>query len=561
VSRSRRLVPARLLGAALAVALAACSGGSDPASGPTHVATVDVTPTTVNIGVGATQQLAAAPRNGSGGLVAGKTASWSSSSAAVATVDPTGLVRGVSAGSATVTATVDGVSGAAGVTVTNLPVATVTLLPASLTVVVGATYPLQITLADANGAALTGRVVAWSTANSAVASVGSSGVVTGVAVGTTVITATSEGKSAAASVAVTPNTAVTFTLSGRVVEAAGTPGVSGARVSALDANAAVLATTTTDATGNWSLSGLALGTVVQLAFSATGYVATSMAPFAISATATIESAPLARTSAATGGVSGRARDVSTNAVITTGMAVELHDGMNATTGLATQSTTTAADGTYGLAGVVAGTYTLVMRGAGYAQSARTVTVSGGATTANMDLTLSASANANQWRAVLTWVSASRDLDLYLTLPGTGTTRQQIYFLQPGNCAAAPFACLDRDAATAPGPETVTISQLGTGLYRFYVQNYNAPSSAGDSTLMLSGAQLRIFRGSTQVATYPVPQQAGTLWTVAELDGATGTLTPRNTMSAGAPGDPSAALRAPDGRVSKSGKRDLGLRLP
>jgi hypothetical protein len=382
-----------------------------------------------------------------------------------------------------------------------------------------------------------------------------------VATGSTTVTATSEGRSATAPVTVTPNTAVTFTLSGRVVEAAGSPGVVGARVSALDASAAVIATTTTDATGNWSLAGLALGSSVQLAFSATGYVSATMAPFTISAAATIESAPLARTSAATGGVNGRARDVTTNAVITTGIAVELRDGMNATTGLAVQSTTTAADGTYSFTGVAAGTYTLVMRGAGYAQTSRTVTVSGGATTANVDLSLSASANANQWRVVLTWVSAARDLDLYLTLPGTGTARQQIYFLQPGNCAAAPFACLDLDAATAPGPETITISQLGTGTYRFYVQNYNAPSSAADSTLMLSGAQVRVYRANALVATYPVPQQPGTLWTVAELDGAAGTLTPRNTMSAGAPGDPTAALRAPDRRVSKSGKRDPGLRLP
>jgi hypothetical protein len=241
--------------------------------------------------------------------------------------------------------------------------------------------------------------------------------------------------------------------------------------------------------------------------------------------------------------------------------VELRDGVNTTTGLALQATTTAADGSYSFTGVSAGTYTLVMRGAGYAQSARTIAVSGGATTVNADLTLSASTNANLWRAVLTWTAAGRDLDLYLTLPGTGTTRQQIYFLQPGNCAASPFACLDRDAAAAPGPETITISQLGTGLYRFYVQNYNAPSSAVDSTMMLSGAQLRIFRGATQVAAYAVPQQPGTLWTVAELDGATGTLTPRNTMAAGAPGDPSAALREPDSRISRSGKRDPGLRLP
>ena len=108
---------------------------------------------------------------------------------------------------------------------------------------------------------------------------------------------------------------------------------------------------------------------------------------------------------------------------------------------------------------------------------------------------------------------------------------------------------------------MTISQLGTGTYRVYVQNYNAPSSAADSTLMLSGAQVRVFNGVQQVATYAVPQQGGTLWTVFELDGATGNLTPRNAMSAGGPGDPTALLMAPAVRVTAGGKRDLGLRLP
>lgn len=554
-------LPSIVSGLLLGLSAAALSGCSDGGPSGPSVASVEVTPSSASLLVGATQQLAAAARTSSGALVSGKTASWTSSSAAVATVDASGLVRALDAGTATITATIDGKAGGAAITVTAAPVASVALTPASLVLGVSATATIVAVTSDGAGNALTGRTVAWTSSNAAVAAVSTAGVVSGVAIGTAVITATSEGRSASATVIVTPNSAITFAASGRVVEATGTPGVPGARVTAQDANSVVVATTTTDASGNWAIPAIPLGSVIEFAISAAGFVPTTVAAATISAATTVENAPLARTSAVTGGLSGRARDASTNAVIATGVAVELRDGMNTTTGLALQATTTAADGSYSFTGVNAGTYTLVMRSAGYAQSARTVAVSGGATTVNADLTLSASVNANQWRAVLTWTASGRDLDLYLTLPGAGTTRQQVYFLQPGNCAAAPFACLDRDASAAPGPETITISQLGTGLYRFYVQNYNAPSSASDSTLMLSGAQLRIFRGATQVAAYSVPQQPGTLWTVAELDGATGTLTPRNTMAAGAPGDPSAALRAPDHRVSSSGKRDPGLRLP
>jgi len=429
------------------------------------------------------------------------------------------------------------------------------------TVAVQATTQLTAALLDSLGTALSGRTVTWASSNTAIVTVSTSGLLTGIAIGSATVTATSEGKSASATVTVIPNTAITFSVTGRVVEAAGTPGVSGARVTAQDANAAIVATTTADVNGNWTLTGIAAGSVLQFAVSATGFVATTVAPGTISATVALEAVPLARASGALGGLSGRARDASTNAAITSGIAVEVREGVNSLSGLATQVTTTAADGSFALTNLAAGTYTLLMRGAGYAQSTRTVVVSGGATVANADLTLSANANANQWRAVLTWTATARDLDLYRTLPAAGTTRQQVYFLQPGSCAVAPFACLDRDASAAPGPETITISQLGTGIYRFYVHNYNTPSSASDSTLMTSGAQLRLFRGATQMATYNVPQQGGTLWTVVELDGASGTLTARNVMAAGAPGDPTAYLRAPDDRAPGSGKRDPGLRLP
>jgi hypothetical protein len=470
------------------------------------------------------------------------------------------LVRAIAAGTATITATVDGHAGTATVSVLALPVAAVTLSPTTATLVVGGSYPLTATLTDSLGATLTGRTIAWSSSNVAVATVSTSGVVSGVAIGTATITATAEGKSATSFITVTPNSAVTFTVSGRVVEAAGSPGVSGARVTAQDVNAATMATTTADANGGWSLTGIAAGSVLQFAVSAAGYVSTTVSAQTISAATTLENVPLARASTQTGGVGGKARDASTNNVLAD-IAVELREGVGNTTGLATKVTTTAADGSYSLASIAAGTYTVVMRGAGYAQTSRTVAVVGGSTVANADLSLSANAAANQWRIVLTWTVAARDLDLYLTLPGTGTSRQQIYFLQPGSCTAAPYACLDHDASAAPGPETITISQLGTGTYRVYVHNYNTPSSASDSTLMLSGAQVRVFRGTTQVASYAAPQQPGTLWTVVELDGATGVLTARNTVGAGAPGDPVMALRASENRAASSGKRDPGLRLP
>jgi len=69
---------------------------------------------------------------------------------------------------------------------------------------VGGTLQLTATARDAKGTTLTGRTIAWTSASSAIATVSSGGVVTGVAVGSAVITATIEGKSGSQTVTVVP---------------------------------------------------------------------------------------------------------------------------------------------------------------------------------------------------------------------------------------------------------------------------------------------------------------------------------------------------------------------
>ncbi len=78
-----------------------------------------------------------------------------------------GLVSGVAAGSATITATSEGKSGTSLVTVTPVPVATVSVSPAAPSVAAGQTVQLTATPRDANGNALDGRVVTWGSSNTA----------------------------------------------------------------------------------------------------------------------------------------------------------------------------------------------------------------------------------------------------------------------------------------------------------------------------------------------------------------------------------------------------------
>ena len=159
------------------------------------VASVAVSPATSSVQAGATLQLAAVATDPAGNVLNGRTVTWTSSDPTVAPVSGSGLVTGVAVGSVTITATSEGKSGTAAITVNPPPVATVTVSPASASIRVGNTVQLTATLKDANGNVLTGRTVTWTSSNTKTATVNASGLVSGLATGSATITATSEGKS------------------------------------------------------------------------------------------------------------------------------------------------------------------------------------------------------------------------------------------------------------------------------------------------------------------------------------------------------------------------------
>ena len=183
------------------------------------VASVVVSPASATVPVGQTLQLTGTPEDANGNPLSGRTISWSSASSAVAAVNGNGLVTGVAAGATTITATSEGTSGTAAVTVASVPVASVTVSPATVSLQPGQTQQLTATPKDASGNALSGRMVTWASGNTAVATVSGSGLVSGVAAGSTTITATSEGKSGGASVTVTPvGATVTLVGAGDIAE-------------------------------------------------------------------------------------------------------------------------------------------------------------------------------------------------------------------------------------------------------------------------------------------------------------------------------------------------------
>lgn len=203
----------RIFRLAVAAALACgCGGGggNTTTGGQTvTVASVELSSTTLSLKTGQTGQLFATAKDASGATINGKVASWSSDNDAVATVGSSGLVTGVTAGSANITATIDGKTASALVTVT-VGVAQVQLSQSSGSLAVDGTLQLSATTVDAQGHTLSGRTVTWSSSAGTVASVSSTGLVTALSVGSATITATSEGKSATAAITVVLGTPVPF---------------------------------------------------------------------------------------------------------------------------------------------------------------------------------------------------------------------------------------------------------------------------------------------------------------------------------------------------------------
>jgi uncharacterized protein YjdB/alpha-tubulin suppressor-like RCC1 family protein len=197
--------------AGIALLLAACGGddsatpsGPKPPPTPASVATVDVAPGTTQVAIGRTTQLAATMKDAAGTVLSGRTVSWSSSDAAIATVDASGVVTGIAVGAATVTATSEGKSAQAAVTVKLSPVASVVVTPNTPNIKLGEVATLAASVRDDRDVVLAGREVRWTSSAPAVATVdAATGVVTAVSGGQAKITATSDGVSGSATVTVT----------------------------------------------------------------------------------------------------------------------------------------------------------------------------------------------------------------------------------------------------------------------------------------------------------------------------------------------------------------------
>lgn len=129
--------------------LVACKGD---VSGP-GVISVDVSPAAASLEAGASVALTATPRDASGQPLGGRVITWSSGAPTIASVDGSGLVSGKAPGQAIITATSEGRSGTATLTVSPGPPAALDFVVGPVSVVAGLaiTPAIEVRARDALG--------------------------------------------------------------------------------------------------------------------------------------------------------------------------------------------------------------------------------------------------------------------------------------------------------------------------------------------------------------------------------------------------------------------------
>jgi len=491
-----------------------------------------MTPDSVSLERGKTQQLAAVVTDENGNSTTASTVSWSSSDVTRATVNSSGLVTAIRNGRVLITATSGGRATIGVVQVVRPTAASVKVIPQKDTLGFGqirqyyakALDALNQVIGDASG-------FSWSSSSSAATIVAGTGVATAAkAVGSAYITATIDGKSGTATVDVLqlpPGTIKGFVKNGQTDAA-----LSGVTINSSGPNGTVSTTSAGD--GSYSLAGVSAGD--SLTASLTGYTTVKFydAPAFPNQTVTVPTLPLPPTSGANGTITCKAVNVLTNSTIsnvTIKAYAQLHSGPSVSrpNPTATNTSTTDANGVFTMS-LPAGAYTLVGTAAGYSDGIGTAVSVGGTTKSCSDLIMPPTALGSGLYVVLTWgqptTGVPANLDLIMTGPkqvvsDTGrfqinsSTRSKV--LTSGDTVAA----VDIIASgTNHGPEVIGLRPVAAeGDYLFYVNNVSANGVANTELSNTASARVDVYQDNRIIATFfPNPGQSGTLWQVFKYDG-------------------------------------------
>jgi len=330
----------------------------------------------------------------------------------------------------------------------------------------------------------------------------------------------------------------------------GSDALSGVSVTFAKSGTTSSVVTTVD-NGTYSKTSLSSGTYT-LTYSKSGYLETTQSATLATdreelTVATVKQLP--DTCASTGTISGTIKDaVSASAV--SDVILSVRSGLNKTSGTIVKTENTSNSGTYSFSSMNAGWYTVQTSKSGYIAANFNVFSCGNVS--SQDHSISTSLSSGTMRIVLSWPanSTSTDLDSHLTGPdnlsgqghsGASTKRFHVTYPSSGQgafyYAANNYSCtcdksdnvtVDQDDQNAPGTETITISNVRSGTYRYSVHEYHGNSSG--TTLAKSGASVTVYYNdlSKNPTTYNVSNASGNLWSVFTFDTSVG-LTETNNL--------------------------------
>ncbi|MGH9547520.1 MAG: Ig-like domain-containing protein, partial [Terriglobales bacterium] len=168
---------------------------------------ITVSPSSASLQTGSVQQFTAVGYDQYDNVMIGAVFTWTSSNMDVASVDGVnsegtteGVVTALAAGSSLITVCATGANATVSVTVTAPPppppppvVTTINLLPGVSSIIPGGTQQLSVLAIDQNGLGMSGVGFTWTSSDPSVATIDADGLATGMAVGTTEISASAQG--------------------------------------------------------------------------------------------------------------------------------------------------------------------------------------------------------------------------------------------------------------------------------------------------------------------------------------------------------------------------------
>ena len=308
---------------------------------------------------------------------------------------------------------------------------------------------------------------------------------------------------------------------------------------------------TTVDNGTYSKTSLSSGTYT-LTYSKSGYLETTQSATLATdreelTVPTVKQLP--DTCASTGTISGTIKDAVSGRAVSD-VILSVRSGLNETSGTIVKTDNTSNSGTYSFSSMNAGWYTVQTSKSGYIAANFNVFSCGNVS--SQDHSISTSLSSGTMRIVLSWPadSTSTDLDSHLTGPdnlsgqghsGASTKRFHVTYPSSGQgafyYAANNYSCtcdksdnvtVDQDDQNAPGTETITISNVRSGTYRYSVHEFYGNSSG--TTLAKSGASVTVYYNdlSKNPTTYNVSNASGNLWSVFTFDTSVG-LTETNNL--------------------------------